>query len=179
MLRKEAYESNPLSKESPLALLSLNEWTPTYLTLLIDICKSLGGASHAGIFRTGGDRDNLLALRKELETGGYEMLHERIKGLKKDTLIVDRKERMKALQTMSSGLKNSYTGVQIRDCIEAADLMKIWLRSMSEPLIPYAFYTYCLEAGKSSDCRASVLVYRGLLSANRHTIDTLLDFLVR
>lgn len=43
VLRYESYQRNPLSLESPLALLSLNSWTPTFLTLCIDICQQLGG----------------------------------------------------------------------------------------------------------------------------------------
>jgi len=178
VFRFESFSSNPLSKENPLTLLSLNSWTPTFLTLLIDICKSLGGTKQEGIFRTGGDKDNVLCLKREIEENGYRMLRERIKGLKLEELSVDRKERMKNLQAMSSSVKDMYAGPQIRDCIEAADLTKIWLRSMSEPLIPFAFYSDCLEAGKSGDCRKSVLVFRNLLAAQRHTIDTLLNFLV-
>jgi len=106
------------------------------------------------------------------------MLHDRIRGLRGGEKILDRKERMKALQLAADSLKTSYIGPNIKDCIEVADLIKIWLRSMSEPIIGFAFYDACLEAGKTGDCRASVAVFRTLLASNRATLDTLLDFLV-
>lgn len=58
----------------------------------------------------------------------------------------------------SSGVQNNS---RLKDVHVAANLIKIYLRSLSEPLIPYPLYNDALAAGASNNAsKVSVLVLR-------------------
>lgn len=63
------------------------------------------------------------------------------------------------------------------DVLAIADLIKGWLRSLHEPLIPLAMYEQALEAGQADDCRPAFNLLLGLKPANVETLLFLLRFL--
>ena len=176
VLRYELHASNPLSMANPLQLLSLNLWVPRVLSGLIEVVKCMGGLTTQGIFRLASDKDDVIALKSELCTNGYAMIADVIK--RKGELGKKRDENLSAIEALNMK-EEVYTGISFGSAIEASDLIKQWLRSLKDPLIPYAFYSEALEAGRSSDVKATVAVFRALLKANQACLDYLCDFLVQ
>jgi hypothetical protein len=182
VLRYEAIQANPLSTDDPLRLYSLNKWCPRLMVSLIDVTKVLGGNTQNGIFRLASDKDAIIALKDEIATSGYRMLTEIIKlsrtmGKGKGK-VHDNLAALKAMALDSAGAEEVYTGITMSDPNESADLLKQWLRGLKEPLIPYAFYQTALDAGKSSDVKQAVALFKGLMGANQASIDYLMDYLV-
>jgi hypothetical protein len=175
-LRYERNASNPLSLANPLQLLSLNCWVPRVLSGLIEVVKCMGGLTTQGIFRLASDKDDVIALKSEICSNGYAMIADVIK--RKGELGKKRDENLSAIEALNMK-EDVYTGITFGSAIEASDLIKQWLRSLTEPLIPYAFYNEALEAGRSSDVKATVAVFRALLKANQACLDYLCDFLVQ
>jgi len=176
VLRCEHHAANPLSMANPLQLFSLNLWVPRILSGLIEVVKCLGGLTTQGIFRLASDKDDVIALKNEICSDGYAMIADVIR--RKGELGKKRDENLSAIEALN--IKDDvYTGISFGSSIEASDLIKQWLRSLSDPLIPYAFYNEALEAGRSSDLKATAAVFRALLKANQACLDYLCDFLVQ
>ena len=57
------------------------------------------------------------------------------------------------METGSYGCINAHHpgGAIVRDPLVVADILKIWLRQMPEPLIPYDLYNACVTAGRRND----------------------------
>lgn len=63
------------------------------------------------------------------------------------------------------------------DPLVIADLIKIWLRHLAEPLIPFKFYSQAIDAGHASDLKLTVKLLRDLPPANTATLQYLMHFL--
>jgi Rho GTPase-activating protein 39 len=58
-----------------------------------------------------------------------------------------------------------------------ADLMKLWLRSLTEPLVPFSLYERAVEAGRSTDYLMAYKLLLALPQANAATLKVLMRFL--
>jgi len=58
-----------------------------------------------------------------------------------------------------------------------ADVIKQWLRSLSEPLVPCRLYERALEVSHSGDLDLALNLYRELTPANQETLKYILTFL--
>jgi hypothetical protein len=106
---------------------------PLIMKLCMKAVLELGGDSTDGIFREASDADTLLAMQREVAQGDYTILENR---------------------QQTSGL--------MRNPMEPADLLKIWLRKMPEPLIPFSLYEKCVAVGGSRDKHKAVEVIQAV-----------------
>lgn len=68
-------------------------------------------------------------------------------------------------------------GVIVRDPLVVADILKIWLRQMPEPLIPYDSYDTCVNAGRRSDVESVRNALSQLPTAHVSTLRHLAQFI--
>src|SRR5690606_30150720 len=68
-------------------------------------------------------------------------------------------------------------GVIVRDPLVVADILKIWLRQMPEPLIPYELYNTCVSAGRSNDTEAVTSALSQVPTAHHATLRYIARFI--
>ena len=109
---------------------------PKILKLCVRAIWELNGHEAEGIFRLASDADTMFALREDVSKGDYTVLKNRSK---------------------TEGL--------LRSPIEAADLLKQWLRNMPDPLLPYTIYKQGVDIGRTLGPEAARSAVAVLMSA--------------
>ena len=75
--------------------------------------------------------------------------------------------------------KDVYTGLTFGGSVESGDLLKQWLRGLTDPLIPSAFYNSALgSVNFSGDLKATVAIFNNLIKSNQASIAYIVSFLV-
>lgn len=87
--------------------------------------------------------------------------------------------RRNELETGSYACISSHNpgGVIVRDPLVVADILKIWLRQMPEPLIAYELYNVCVNAGRGNDVEAVRSALSQLPTAHLSTLRYLARFI--
>ncbi|GMH98304.1 hypothetical protein TrVE_jg6148 [Triparma verrucosa] len=175
VLRYEHYTNNPLSRTNPLQLFTLNPWVPEILRGLVECTRCLGAHKTVGIFRLASDKDDIIALKDAIKSQGYAMIHDVIR---RNEIENNKAAGLSALEALQKD-QNVYTGLTFSSSVESGDLLKQWLRGLTEPLIPSAFYNSALESVNfSGDLKATVAIFNNLIKSNQASIAYLVSFLV-
>lgn len=110
--------------------------------------------------------------RKFLALDGYG-----VDGVFRRAADTDRVAELKRKLEEGSYVVYGTEAVATDEVLVVADLIKMWLRSLSEPLIPFRFYERAIEAGKAVDCDLARELLLELPPANLETLRYLLRFL--
>ncbi|GMH75701.1 hypothetical protein TrLO_g553 [Triparma laevis f. longispina] len=150
-LRKELFTRNPSSTMPPPGSLAFDHSSgvPVIMSLLTTAVIQLGGESTEGIFREASNNDDLSYYREQIMGGDYRSI---TLGGESDVPVVD--------------------NVHV-----AADLLKSWLRGMTEPLFPPEMYEACVEAGRAKTSQKARSLLKKLEPANRACVEHLCVFL--
>ncbi|GMH81694.1 hypothetical protein TrVE_jg3089 [Triparma verrucosa] len=150
-LRKELFTRNPSSTMPPPGSLVFDHSSgvPVIISLLTTAVIRLGGESTEGIFREASNNDDLSYFRDQIMGGDYRSI------------------------TLGGG-----SDVPVVDNVHvAADLLKSWLRSMTEPLFPPSLYESCVDAGRAKTSQKARKILKKLEPANRACVEHLCVFL--
>lgn len=148
VLLKELFTENPNAKMPTRQQLLSTDAVPQVLIQLCEAVIRLGGASTEGIFRRAAEVDDVNFFKNELEGGSYGCVSSHNPG-----------------------------GVIVRDPLVVADILKIWLRQMPEPLIPYELYNNCVGAGRRNDVEAVRTALSQVPTAHHATLRYLARFI--
>ncbi|GMH74489.1 hypothetical protein TL16_g06480 [Triparma laevis f. inornata] len=175
VLRYEHYTNNPLSRTNPLQLFTLNPWVPEILRGLVECTRCLGAHKTVGIFRLASDKDDIIALKDAIKSHGYAMI---LDVIRRNEISNNKAAGLSALEALQDE-KDVYTGLTFGGSVESGDLLKQWLRGLTDPLIPSAFYNSALESVNfSGDLKATVAIFNNLIKSNQASIAYIVSFLV-
>ena len=150
-LSSQLFTRNPSSTMPPPGSLVFDHSSgvPVIISLLTTAVIRLGGESTEGIFREASNNDDLSYFRDQIMGGDYRSI------------------------TLGGG-----SDVPVVDNVHvAADLLKSWLRSMTEPLFPPSLYESCVDAGRTKTSQKARKILKKLEPANRACVEHLCVFL--
>ena len=127
--------------------------------LLCSAVLHLGGRKRLGVFRQAADVDEVRRAAAALDSGGLAMA--------RYVLFGD-----EAMLRQMPDKKNTWRNIAaVSDVLVVCDLLKLLLRRMPEPIIPYTLYNRCIEVGNSRD-KAVVQVNSSCahITKNKYTI---------
>ena len=150
VLRKELFTRSPAAAMPPPGSLLMNGKTgvPIILQLLCKTIMELGAEKCEGIFRLAALKDDIDWAITEIKGGDYRPIN-----------------------------CDVVSKVSVTECLLAADLLKTWLRQMSERLFGYELYEKCVAVGRSRDGSEAVAILKLLRPANRACVVFLCRFL--
>jgi len=153
-LTESVDSDRPLTKANEFAFVK-KPLSPVVLSLLTNVIKTRGGLKTEGLFRLAADSDEVKFYHALIARGDYACL--RGGGAQQEDLMKD-------------GGGGAEPVPVLKDVHVAANLMKIFLRSLPEPLIPFQLYNDALEAGGSNDPTHSLRLVQKLPPAYSRTL---------
>lgn len=111
-------------------------------------------------------------IRKFQELNGYE-----VEGIFRRAAHTDVVSTLKKKLEDGSYVVYGTEVLETADPMVVADLLKIWLRHLAEPLIPMKHYRQALDAGQATDLKLTLKLLKTLPAANAATLEYLVHFL--
>jgi hypothetical protein len=137
----------PLSKANEFVFMKKHV-SPNGLALLTHAIRKNGGFRTEGLFRLASDAEDVAFFKDAIEKGDYRCLRGPVDAAKNNGVALP----------------------ELKDPHVAANLIKIWLRSLPEPIVPFNLYQDALDAGASNDPGPSIRLLHKLPPVHSRTL---------
>lgn len=151
-------DDTPLRKANDLNFVK-RPLVPVVVRLLTEVIKTHGGMETEGLFRLAADQDDVEFFKDKIAHGDYSCLRDPPPPEDPDGPAAA------AAAAAAAGGAAKLTDVHV-----AANLLKIFLRELTYPLVPFEQYAEAVQAGTSNDAAPALEVIRKVPMANQRTL---------